>query len=324
VLNGVLLVATDLHGDNETYRRIRDRFVDLQARGEVDGLVFTGDLIHSEPGSEDASLDMLLDVMRLKAEYGDGILYLLGNHEMPHIYATTLARGEVDYTSPFEADLQDSGLRDMVRKFFSELPFYLRTAAGVSLAHAGAAPVTANPENAGLLFRWDHDLLLAQADDIISRSDLPRLRTALAALWQGSSEQQAPAYAELVRQFLGVTDNGDPHFDDLLRGYLVTRSPAYDILWQALFTSCERQYGNEYPGMLKATLATFSAGFVRQKYLVSGHMPASGGYQVVDGRQLRVVSGAYPDKKIERKLLRFDAANPIRGMDTLVNGLMPV
>ena len=335
VLSGVLLVATDLHGDNESYRRIRDRFVDLHAHGEVAGLVFTGDLIHREAGGEDASLDMLLDVMRLKAEYGDGILYLLGNHELPHIYGTTLARGEIEYTPPFENDLQDSGLRDRVRKFFSGLPFYLRTAAGVSLAHAGAAPATANLQNtgsdlSGLLFRWDHSLLLAQAEDFINLNDREHLRASLAALWGSaapaprSSGAQTPFYADLVHHYLGITEADDPHYDDLLRGYLVSRSPAYDLLWEALFTRCERQYGKAYPAILQATLESLSAGFVRQTALVSGHMAATGGYQVVARQQLRLVSGPHAAKKSDRKLLRLDAARPIDGMETLVEGLISV
>lgn len=318
VLNGVLLVATDLHGDNQVYRQIRDLFIEQHARGEVDGLVFTGDLIHREPGGEDASLDILLDVMRLKAEYGDGILYLLGNHEMPHIYGTTLARGKVEYTPPFEADLQDSGLREMVRKFFGGLPFYLRTAAGVSLAHAGASAPSANPEQAGLLYRWDHSLLLAQAEDYLTQSDRERTRAALASVWQ------SPSYEALVKHYMGIEAPDDPHYDDLLRGYLLSRSPAYDLLWDALFTHCERQYGKDYPAILRATLDGFSTGFVRQSLLVSGHMAAPGGYQVVAGQQLRLVSGAHAAKPAERRLLRFDAARPVNSMDELVNGLIPV
>ena len=318
VLNGVLLVATDLHGDNQTYRRIRDLFIEMHAHGEADGLVFTGDLIHREPGAEDASLDILLDLLRLKAEYGDGILYLLGNHEMPHIYSTTLARGQVEYTPPFEADLQESGLRDMLRKFFSGLPFYLRTAAGVSLGHAGAAPATANPEQAGLLYRWDHNLLLAQAEDYMAQGDRERMRAALASLWK------SPSYDALVRHYLGVEQPDDPSYDDLLRGYLVSRSPAYDMLWEALFTHCERQYGKDYEAILQDTLEGFSTGFVRQTLLVSGHMAAPGGYQVIAGQQLRLVSGAHAVKTAERCLLRFDAARPLRDMDELIRGLLPV
>lgn len=318
VLEGVLLVATDLHGDNDAYRRIRDLFVDQHARGQADGLVLTGDLIHREPGGEDASLDILLDVMRMKAEYGDAFLYLLGNHEMPHIYGTTLARGDVDYTPAFEADLQESGLREMARKFLGELPFYLRTAAGVSIAHAGAAPVTADPQQAALLFRWDHNLLLAQAGDLLQRSDRARLRAALASLWR------MPSYDALAAHYLGVTEEYDPHYDDLLRGYLVSRSPAYDTLWQALFTTCERQYGKDYPSILNATLDVLSAGFVRQNFLVSGHMMAPGGVQVVAERQLRLVSGVHAPKAGDRKLLRFDAAQPIERMESLLQGIITI
>jgi Icc-related predicted phosphoesterase len=43
---GVVMVATDLHGDRDAYRRYRNRFVDLQAEGLADCLILTGDLVH--------------------------------------------------------------------------------------------------------------------------------------------------------------------------------------------------------------------------------------------------------------------------------------
>ena len=92
---GTAMVVTDLHGDWDAYRRYRDRFVDLQANGEADCLIFTGDLIHREnPDEPDQSLEMVLDVLALQASYGPAIIYLCGNHELPHITASAWPRAK--------------------------------------------------------------------------------------------------------------------------------------------------------------------------------------------------------------------------------------
>ena len=63
------MVVTDLHGDWEAYQRYRDRFVDLHARGQVDWLILTGDLIHREDDGPDRSIDLVLDLIELQAGY---------------------------------------------------------------------------------------------------------------------------------------------------------------------------------------------------------------------------------------------------------------
>ncbi len=42
---GMAMAVTDLHGDWGAYQRHRDRFVDLEAKGRADYLIFTGDLL---------------------------------------------------------------------------------------------------------------------------------------------------------------------------------------------------------------------------------------------------------------------------------------
>ena len=135
------MVVTDLHGDWEIYQRYRDRFIDLQAKGQADCLIFTGDLIHrNRSDQDDKSLEILFNVIKLQAHYGRAIIYLLGNHELPHIYGISLAKGDRIYTPTFEQSLSESGRRADIINLFVSLPFYLRTRAGVCLTHAGAAP----------------------------------------------------------------------------------------------------------------------------------------------------------------------------------------
>jgi hypothetical protein len=72
---GIAMVITDLHGDWDAYQRYRDCFVGLQASGRADCLVFTGDLIHSDSADvPDHSLEIVLDVLSLRAVYGDAVI----------------------------------------------------------------------------------------------------------------------------------------------------------------------------------------------------------------------------------------------------------
>lgn len=316
---GRLLVVTDLHADWEVYSRIRDRFLDLHRAGQADALVLTGDVIHGEPEEKpDRSVEMVLDIMRLQREYPNAVFYLLGNHEMPHIYGTSLARGERDYTSPFEAALVEMGVRDRVRAFFSDLPFFIRTTAGITITHAGASLATANPQTAQALFTWNHHALLNHADAVIAEKSPEHLRQAFARLHESAS------YADLSARWMAVDDPADAHYDDLLRGFLVSMLPAYKLLWAALFTRCEKQYPDRYPEILNATLENLSHGFTPQRILVSGHMVAPGGLQVIAGRQLRLASAAHAVPRSSGRCLLFDAAQPVDGVKDLLSGLQKI
>src|SRR4051812_48635908 len=154
---GVAMVVTDLHGDWDAYARYRDRFIELRVAGQADCMIFTGDLIHREPDAgQDRSLDMVLDILALRERYGDAIIYLCGNHELPHLYGFVLGKGNTEYTPGFEAALSQSGCRDDVLALFEALPFFIRTAAGVSIAHAGVSEPLTDRVQAARLFDWDH------------------------------------------------------------------------------------------------------------------------------------------------------------------------
>ena len=84
--SGVAMVITDLHGDWKTYQCLRDRFTDLHAKGKADCLIFTGDIIHSDSEKfPDQSVEIVLDILNLQSNFGEAIIYLCGNHELPHI-----------------------------------------------------------------------------------------------------------------------------------------------------------------------------------------------------------------------------------------------
>lgn len=314
---GMAMVVTDLHGDWDAYRRYRDRFVELQAKGRVNCLIFTGDLIHSESDAgPDKSLEVVLDVLALRAAYGSAIVYLCGNHEMPHIYGIGLARGSQEYTPAFEAALSQSGRRDEVIALFDSLPFYVRTRAGISLAHAGAFAAMADPKNALEIFNWSHQDLLDCAEESLARESVTVLRRAYVKLHQVAS------YEALARHYLAVFGPDDPRYDHMLRGFLATAAPSFELLWSALFTRCEEEYGKiDYPIFLDAMLKALSVDFLPQQVLVSGHMKIPNGHRIIAHRQLRLASASHARPREAGQYLIVDAARPVQVAKDLMTGL---
>ncbi len=311
------MVVTDLHGDWDAYQRYRDRFVDLQAQGVADCLIFTGDLIHREnPNELDQSLEIVLDVLALQAAYGSAVIYMCGNHELPHIYAISLARGQRVYTPDFEAAMSSSDHRSEVMALFDSLPFYIRTRAGVTLTHAGAAAPLATPNQAQELFKWSHQHLLAQADYIIAKEDVAALRNGYAKLHHIN-------YDQLAYYYLAVSSPDDPRYNDLLRGFIASSLPSFkDLLWPALFTRCEESYGStDYAIFLDSFLKEVSTNFSPQHVLVAGHMTIKGGHKIVAKRHLRLASGRHASPREAGQYLLFDTSQPVQHTEAILAGL---
>jgi hypothetical protein len=317
---GVAMVVTDLHGDWEAYACYRDRFVALHATGQADCLIFTGDLIHREPGDgPDRSMEIIADILALRARYGDIIIYLSGNHELPHLYGIVLSKGAITYTPDFEAALSWSGQRDMVIELFDSLPFFLRTAAGVCLTHAGAAAAMADVGAAHKLFGWRHRDMRDWADSQLAGADIAELRGGYARLSGESS------YDAMARRYLSASEPDDPRYDDLLRGFLVAGSADFRLVYDSLFTRCEQQAGESvYAEHLDALLAHVSEDHLPQRALVAGHIAVTGGYTLVAGRHLRLASAAHARPREAGQYLLFDAAHPISTVGDLLPGLESV
>jgi hypothetical protein len=317
---GAAMVVTDLHGDWDRYVRYRDRFLTLRAQGQADCLIFTGDLIHREPGAGmDGSLAIVLDLLRLRERYRDAIVILCGNHELPHLYGFVLAKGTSEYTPAFEAAMSESGRRADVLALLETLPFFLRTAAGVVMAHAGASTSLADAEQALMLFNWNHQAVRAWANAQLEQGDRAELRSGYARLSGESS------YAAMARRYIAVGGVGDPRYDDLLRGFMITAHPDFRALRAALFTRCEQEDdGISYAERLRAALELLSSGYAPQRALVAGHMATAGGHAIVAGRHLRLSSGAHAHPPGAAQYLLFDAARPIARVDDLVTGLSSI
>ncbi len=308
---GTAMVVTDLHGDWDTYARYRDRFLALHARGQADYLIFTGDLIHGQGESyQDRSLEIVLDILALRSTLGERLIYLLGNHELPHIYGIVLQKGEQVFTPPFEAALGKH--RAAIISLFESLPFYVRTRSGIAITHAGAAAEMSHPGAAPRVFNFSHRHALDEAIGALPREELPALRS-------GFGKFSGEDYDTMARTYPAVSGPDDPRYDDLLVGFLVSTLPAFELLWEALFTRNEQQYGeSNYAIFLDALLRDLSVEFHRQEVLVTGHILCRDGYTLVARRQLRLTSGAQARPPQAARYLRFDVARRVQHVEELL------
>jgi hypothetical protein len=311
---GRAMVVTDLHGDWDLYRRYRDLFLKQCQAGNLQYLIFSGDVIHREsrPGL-DHSLEMVLDIMALQQAYPDQIIYLCGNHELPHIYHVTLAKGDFVYTSRFEAKLGEH--RTAVMKLFNKLPFFVRTAAGVSITHAGAAAELSVPQNCQTIFNCDHEQVFERVAQLLKDQDLATLRS-------GISKLAGNPYDVLAKKFLAVSQDTDPRYNDYLIGILAGNDPLFQLLWATLFTRCEHQYGvGDYAIFVEALLQALSENFKPQQFLVAGHINVSGGYQLIAQQHLRIASGKHALPPKSACYLVFNVAQSITSLNQLTNQL---
>src|SRR5690606_25506121 len=120
------------------------------------------------------------------------VVMLLGNHELPHIYSISLARGDTVFTPAFEAMLAELGdRRQEVIQFLADLPLYACTAAGVLLTHAGAAQAVALPAALAQLLEIDHLALLEVVEEQLQEFGLDEARASYERIMGSSYEREA-------------------------------------------------------------------------------------------------------------------------------------
>lgn len=326
--NGIAMVVTDLHGAWDAYYNLRNRFLDAHRKGTVDRLVICGDLIHGEGSEEtDASLEMILDVMALQSEFGsDVIIMLLGNHELPHIYGLSLAKGSIQYTPRFEASLTrlDQYYRSLFRRknvveFLASLPFFVRTKSGVMLTHAGASTAVGSVALFERLLKVDHFDVIGSADRELHNYDVESLR-------RGYAHFTGLSYDEQARRFLAVSGPEDPRYNDLLRVlFLSGQNTDFDLLWNTLFSQNELDGNSSYPTTIRNFLNYVSkASPFEQRVLVAGHIGVKGGYGQVGPQQLRLASYTHAFPKTAGQYLLLDCAKEIQTAADLIPHLYPV
>lgn len=324
--SGTAMIITDLHGAWDAYQRLRDQFLQLHEKGEVNHVVICGDLIHNEGMEEvDASLDMLLDVMALQTDLGkDKVTMLLGNHELPHIYGLTLAKGSVEFTPRFESALTRLDQRyklpikrKEVRAFLASLPFFARTKGGVLITHAGAASDVASTKHVERLLSLEHDDLISLADRELKKFDIGSLQ-------RGYSHFTGISYDEQAKHYLSVSGVDDPRYNELLRVlFLSGQNTDFDLMWNTLFSQNELDVGESaYLKTLKNFLSYFSAVSPNElRVLVSGHISVKDGYAEVGKQQLRMASCTHAFPRKTARYLLLDCEKTVNTSEDLIPGL---
>lgn len=318
--SGTAMIVSDLHGDRDAFDRILGRFDTLRTHGDAQRLILLGDIIHGYgPPDRDHSLGMILDVIRLRDEWGpDTLVMLLGNHEMPHIYGITLAKGDYEFTPRFEHSLGEH--RERVIEFLEGLPFYIRTAAGVMLSHAG--PAMESIQQVDELRTFDHNVLLDEADLILGQADDPD------DLYSQFRTIYGVPYDEMAYRYLAIEGPQSPRYPHLLRGFMIARqSQRFQALWNALFT--QNEYGLTEQSYLKLCLTfleAFSAGApAPQHVMVSGHIATPrGGHHILNTTHLRLASAAHARPRDAGEYLLLDCAKPVQTAQDLLDHLHPV
>lgn len=309
--SGIAMVVTDLHGAGDVYNHLRDKFLDLRAKGEVDRLILCGDLIHGRASEdEDESLRMILDVIRLQNELGkDTVTMLMGNHEMPHVYSFILSKAHEEYTSRFEHTMAKSGKRDEIMAFLIDLPLCVRTKAGVYITHAGATQSVMKDHEARQMLTIDHESLIKLVDDkmqsYVNFEDL-------------KSDKK---YLHQARQYFAVTGPEDPRLHHMLRGQLISQlEEEFEFLWDILFSRCEQDSSvmtyNFYAEHFLNAISEVSD--YQQRVIVAGHIGIKGGHKGIGERHLRIASYTHAHPHEAGEYLLLDCAKPVQSVVDLL------
>ena len=145
---GVLVAATDLHGNLGDFRAVVTRFRALQDKGMDPQLVVCGDLVHGPAipvtawpehlGThyEDQSPELLEEAARLQRMFPGQVHYLLGNHEHAHLGGPRLDKFHHDEAAQLEGRYGARGF-EPVRRWLASWPWVaVAAAAGLVLTHA--------------------------------------------------------------------------------------------------------------------------------------------------------------------------------------------
>src|SRR5262245_51568228 len=146
--HGILVAATDLHGNLKDFRAVVARFRALQQDGRDPQVVFCGDLVHGPAIAvdnwpehlgtyyEDQTPELLDEAQRLRREFPAQVHYLLGNHEHAHLGGPRLDKFHPDEASHLERGFGAGGFEPVRRWLLSWPLVAVAPVAGLVLTHA--------------------------------------------------------------------------------------------------------------------------------------------------------------------------------------------
>ncbi len=126
---GKLLLHTDLHGNGEDFRRLKQRFFELRTQDEQTHWVILGDIVHGPAGHDseaseaynypDASWELVAEINHLTQTYPEHVHFVLGNHDYSHLGGPRTARFHPNEAKALESRLtpdQVDLLHNLIRK----------------------------------------------------------------------------------------------------------------------------------------------------------------------------------------------------------------
>ena len=177
-------------------------------------------------------------------------------------------------------------LRAELLQYLATLPFFVRSRAGLSIAHAGVGAAMLAPAGWQTLRHLDHEYQWQKVAQQLSRDMRIQLRNQINRIYpQGYDGLNADSW--------NVHHRDDQFYDDILIALTIQNATLGQLLWNSFFTQNEREYGSAYPEMVQRFLQLLSTEFVQQKVLISGHIGCDNGYTLVSKHQLRLASAAH-------------------------------
>jgi hypothetical protein len=224
---GVLVAATDLHGNLPDFRAVVARFLALRELGADARLVFCGDLVHgpSIPQDswpehlgtfyEDRSRELLEEAAGLQRAYPGRVHCLLGNHEHAHLGGPRVDKFHPDEAAHLESGY-DVGAFEPIRRWMAGWPWVaVAPAAGIVLTHA--AP------HAQLTSAAELDAVPLNGFQNVALHDMAEAGPLGALLWaRTTTPQRANACLRALHPGARVAVFGH---DPIREGYVVEHEP---------------------------------------------------------------------------------------------------
>jgi hypothetical protein len=224
---GVLVAATDLHGNLRDFRTVVARFRRLREDGADPQLVLCGDLVHGPAIAEvdwpehlgtfykDQTPELLAEAEQLQRDFPGRVHFLLGNHEHAHLGGPRLNKFHPDEAAALEQRYA-AGWFEPVRDWLAGWPWVaVAPTAGLVLTHA--AP------HAQITKAEDLDTANLGGYEHIALHDMPAAGPLGALLWARTTT------AERAYAFLHTLDPGAKvgvyGHDPIREGHVVEHEP---------------------------------------------------------------------------------------------------